>query len=200
MVSSAGVYGAGGDGGRLLGEGDTMRPVDPYGASKAAAEVWARQEASRTGQEIVCVRPFGHLGSRQSHRFVAANLARQLQRIQEGSQDRRLKVGNLSAVREFNNVRDIAAGCVAALDRGRSEEVYNLCSGKGMSIQALADDMCRVAGIEAECGVEKDRLRPVDIQCLVGDPEKSREALGWQPVIPWEETLAEVLSVHDQPA
>ena len=198
VVSSAGVYGAAGGAADPIGEETCLRPVDPYGASKAAAEIWARQEAGRGHQAIVCVRPFGHIGPRQSPRFVAADFARQVRRIKLGEQEPRIEVGNLDAVREFTDVEDMAGGYMAAMENGRSGAVYNLCSGKGMSVRDLLKALLECAGVDAQVVTASERLRPVDIPSLVGSPDLAREELKWQPSLPWHDTLAKMLAGPEQ--
>jgi len=171
-----------------------MRPVDPYGASKAAAEIWARQEAGSGGQEIICVRPFGHIGPRQSPRFVAADFARQIRRIKAGSQEPRIEVGNLEAIREFVDVEDMAEGFIAAMEHGLSGEVYNLCSGQGMSVRELLHSMLECSAMDVQIVPVDERLRPSDIPSLVGNPTLARKKLNWQPSIPWHDTLAHMLA------
>ena len=162
--------------------------------SKAAAEIWSRQESSRGDLEIVNVRPFGHIGPRQSTRFVAANFARQVRRILAGKQEPSIQVGNLDAVREFTDVEDMAAGYMSAMEHGRPGEVYNLCSGRGMSIRRLLEDLLACAGVDAQVVTDSERLRPADIPCLVGDPTLALDELRWQPSVSWQDTLGRMLA------
>jgi GDP-4-dehydro-6-deoxy-D-mannose reductase len=194
VVGSAGEYGASGRAGILLAEDAPLRPIDPYGASKAAAELWALQEAAHSELEIICVRPFGHLGPRQDPRFVAADFARQLGRIRAGSRAPRMEVGNLEAVREFNDVADIAAGHLAALERGESGRVYNLCSGRGLRIREVLSLLLERSGVKAEIVQRPERLRPSDVPVLVGDPARARDELSWEVSTPVADTLDRVLA------
>ncbi len=189
VVGSAGEYGASGGGGEPLGEDAPLRPMEPYSASKAAAELWALQEAASSRLHVVCVRPFGHVGPRQAPRFAAPAFARQIGRIRAGEQPPVVEVGNLEPVREFNDVEDIVAGHLAALEKGRPGRVYNLCSGKGVSVRDLLLALLERAGVEAEIRVCPERVRPADVPALVGDPSRSREELGWEAGTPLEATL-----------
>jgi GDP-4-dehydro-6-deoxy-D-mannose reductase len=193
VVGSAGEYGASGQFGAVLTEETPLRPIDPYGASKAAAELWALQEAAHADLEIVCVRPFGHIGPGQDPRFVAANFARQLGRIRAGTQPPRIEVGNLETVREFNDVADIARGHLAALEKGESGRVYNLCSGRGLSIRELLALLMERSGVAAEIASRQERLRPADVPSLVGDPSRARKELSWEVTATVADTLDRVL-------
>ena len=125
-----------------------LRPVSVYGASKAAADIAAAQWARAYGLDVVRARPFNHTGRGQEPAFVCAALARQLARIEVGCQEPVVCAGNLDPVRDFSDVRDVAAGYVALLERGRSGEVYNLCSGDGVSIAERSEE--RRVGKECE--------------------------------------------------
>ncbi|MFQ5718253.1 MAG: GDP-mannose 4,6-dehydratase [Acidobacteriota bacterium] len=194
LVSSAGVYGASGRDGHPLVESDRLAPMDPYAASKAAAEMWAMQEQARRGLHLVRVRPFGHIGPHQAPRFVAASFASQLGRIRAGEQPPIIEVGNLDAVREFNDVEDIVAGHLAALEHGEPGEVYNLCSGQGHNIRELLAQLMERSGVEAEIRIRSDRLRPADVPSLVGDPARAHDVLGWRTQVPFGDCLDRLLA------
>ena len=198
VVGSAGVYGGSGQVGTQLVEEAPLRPVEPYGASKAAAELWARQASASWGLEVVCVRPFGHIGPRQSPRFVAADFARQIGRIRSGEQPPVIEVGNLEPIREFNDVSDIAAGHRAALGKGASGRVYNLCSGRGLAVRDLLSLLLQRSGVEAEIQPRPERMRPTDVPSLVGDPSRAREDLGWQVRVSLEESVDRLLERWDE--
>lgn len=189
-VSTPGACGVSGE---PLHEEVPLRPVDPYGASKAAAELWALAVHTSTGQAVLAVRPFGHVGPAQEPRFVAADFACQIGRIRRGEQPPVVEAGNLEAVREFNDVEDIVGGYVAAMDRGRPGRVYNLCSGRGLRVGDLLETMLKRSGVTARVESRPVRLRPADIPTLVGDPTRAREELGWTATTPFATTLDRLL-------
>jgi GDP-4-dehydro-6-deoxy-D-mannose reductase len=193
IVSSAGAYGASGVSGKPLSEDAPLRPVDPYAASKAAAELWALQEEAGSDLTIICARPFGHIGPRQEPRFVVADFARQIGRIRRGEQPPLLEVGNLDTVREFNDVADIASGYLMLMEKGRSGRVYNLCSGRGVRVGDLLAMMLARAGVSADVVPRPERMRPADVPSLLGNPARIQAELGWQATTPLEETLDRVL-------
>jgi GDP-4-dehydro-6-deoxy-D-mannose reductase len=102
-------------------------------------------------------------------------------------------VGNLEAVRDFSDVRDVVRAYWRLLESGNAGEVYNVCSGKGIRIRDLLQALIAAAGVDVEVRVDPDRLRPADIPALVGDPAKLHEATGWTPVVPLERTLGDLL-------
>lgn len=193
MVSSAGVYGASGRDGRPLSEETPLHPLDPYAASKAAAEAWALQEHASSGLAVICVRPFGQIGPWQSERFAAASFARQLGRIRIGEQEAVIEVGNLDAIREFNDVEDVVAGHVRALERGVPGRVYNLCSGQGHTIREMLALLVAISGVKATVRQQAGRLRPADVPALVGDPTRARQDLSWETKVTLEDSAGRLL-------
>lgn len=178
LVGSGEVYGAVPRGHRAA-ETHPLKPLSPYAASKAAAEVLAQQMVASYGMSVILVRPFNHLGPGQSPGFVVPSLARQLLEVASRRAAPVIEAGDLSPVRDFSHVGDVVDGYLLLLDQGKPGEVYNLCSGEGRSIRDLLDELQRVAGTYAEVHVDPQRLRPVEIPWLVGDPGKA-EALGWR--------------------
>ena len=104
-----------------------------------------------------------------------------------------LQVGNLDAVRDYTDVRDVVRAYWALLDRGTAGEVYNVCSGRGRRIRDLLEVLLAASGTKVEVRVDKDRLRPSDVPALVGDPARLRAATGWEPRVPLEDCLRELL-------
>src|SRR5439155_6591868 len=133
-VTSGDVYGAVRATELPIVEETPLRPVTVYGASKAAADLAAAQWGRAYGLDVLRARPFNHTGPGQDPAFVCSGIARQIALAEAGRQEPVIRVGNPDPVRDFSDVRDVAAGYVALLERGRSGEVYNLCSGSGVSI------------------------------------------------------------------
>lgn len=191
-VSTAEVYGAGS---RPHLETDPVAPRSPYAASKAGAELAAMETGERTGLRVIVTRAFPHTGPGQDERFVAPAFARRLRGARLAGA-RVVKVGNLEPVRDFLDVRDVAAAYVALAERGRPGEVYNVASGTGLSLQELFDRLAAIVGVNAIPEPDPAFMRPADIPYLVGDSAKLRATTGWTPSIPLEQTLRDL--VHAQ--
>jgi len=191
-VGSADLYGVVTPEYLPLTEDSPLRPTSPYGASKAAAEALAQQAFLGHGLEVIRARPFNHLGPGQSEHFVAPALAARIARAERDEQDR-ISVGNLSARRDLTDVRDIVRAYRLLVDRGKAGEVYNVCSGRDLAIQELADHLVTLARRPIELETDPSLLRPVDLPVLRGDPGRLHNATGWQPEIPIEQTLADLL-------
>jgi GDP-4-dehydro-6-deoxy-D-mannose reductase len=191
VVSSAEVYGVQGPERMPLDETAPLRPANPYGASKAAAEAYALAWSRGYGLDVVVARPFNHLGPGQDPRFVAPGFARQLAAIAAGGAPR-LAVGNLEAQRDFLDVRDVVAAYLALLESGRRGEVYNICSGRAVAIREVLRLLISIAGVPVEVRDDPERMRPADLPLLVGDAAKLRAATGWSPRIALAQSLRDV--------
>jgi GDP-4-dehydro-6-deoxy-D-mannose reductase len=190
VVGSAYVYGAQAG---PLNEHAELKPVNHYGASKAAADLAALPYAL-AGNRVVRVRPFNHVGPGQSPDFLLPTLVQQLAKIEARRLEPVLKLGNLGSVRDFTDVRDIVRAYPKLLRAGENGAVYNLASGRGVSVRELADIVLARAQREVKLETEQARIRATDIPDLVGDAAKAREAVGWTPEIPLETTLDEMLA------
>jgi GDP-4-dehydro-6-deoxy-D-mannose reductase len=200
VTSSAEVYGAVTDPGLLpLSETSPTAPLTPYAASKLAAEAVVDQAYLGHGQHVITVRPFNHIGPGQTPNFAVPALAK---RIVEA--DRRgsptIPVGNLSARRDFTDVRDVVRAYRLLVEAGRPGEVYNVCSGRDVSIREIADGLLKLAGTTLEFETDPTLVRPVEVPVLRGDPTRLVDATGWKPEVPLDQTLADVLAYWRQHA
>jgi GDP-4-dehydro-6-deoxy-D-mannose reductase len=193
VASSGAVYGAVQPGELPVAEDTPLRPVTVYGASKAAAELAALQAARAHGLDVVVARPFNHTGPGQSTAYVCAALASQVAAIEAGRQPPVLTVGNVDPVRDFSDVRDVAAGYVALLERGRGSTVYNLCAGEGVSVADLIAQLRSLARVPMWARIDPARRRSNDVERVVGSHERATADTGWKPRIPLLDTLASVL-------
>ena len=192
-VGSADVYGAVERRELPVREETPFRPVSVYGASKAAADVTAAQWARAYGLDVVRARPFNHTGPGQDPAFVCSALARQVASIEAGTQEPVLRVGNVDPVRDFSDVRDVAAGYVALLERGRTGEAYNLCSGSGSSIAEVIAILRTHARVALRAHSDPALRRAVDVERIVGSHERATRDTGWAPRIPLDATLGALL-------
>jgi GDP-4-dehydro-6-deoxy-D-mannose reductase len=194
VVSSAEVYGKVAPDDLPLTEASPVRPVSPYAASKAAAEVLAVQSFLGRGVPVVVARPFNHAGPGQSPDFVVAAFARRIVEAR-GSGASSLVVGNLSTRRDITDVRDVVRAYRLLAESGEPGETYNICSGTDVVIEDLVRLMCILAGVpELALEVDPSLLRPADVPVLRGDPSKLMAATGWLPEVPLDQTLADTLA------
>jgi GDP-4-dehydro-6-deoxy-D-mannose reductase len=193
LVSSAEVYGAGAT--RPLLETDPVAPRSPYAASKRGAELAALETRARTGLKVVVARAFPHTGPGQDERFVAPAFARRLRGARLAGA-RTVTVGNLEPTRDFLDVRDVVAAYLALLARGVAGDVYNVASGTAITLRELLDRLAALLDVDVIPEVDPELVRPADLPYLVGDAGKLHAATGWNPAIPLEQTLRDLVNAQ----
>jgi GDP-4-dehydro-6-deoxy-D-mannose reductase len=193
VVGSAEEYGAVDAESQPVGEDTPLRPASPYAVSKVSQGYLALQYALGHGMAVIRTRTFNHTGPGRGEGFAESSFAQQIAEIEAGLRPPAIAVGNLDAVRDFCDVRDVVTAYESLLEKGRPGEVYNVCSGRGVRIGDLLDRLLALSSARIEIRVDADRLRPVDIPALVGDPGRLRGATGWEARIPLERTLRDLL-------
>lgn len=193
VIGSAEEYGRVQDGAVPLGEDTPLRPSTPYGASKVAAGFLALQAFLGRGLPTVRARPFNHTGPGQSPGFVVPALARRIAEAERDGRDE-IVVGSLEPVREINDVRDFVRAYRRLVVSGEPGEVYNVCSGRGLSIGDVAERLLALADRPIRLVVDPELVRPVEVPRLVGDPSRLVACTGWQPERSPDDTLADVLA------
>lgn len=174
-------------------ETNPLRPLSPYAVSKVAQDFLGYQYFQSYGMKVVRTRGFNHTGPRRGHPFVTSNFCRQVASIEAGFQEPVIRVGNLEAIRDFTDVRDMVRAYWAAVTKGRPGEVYNIATGEGISIRALLDKILGLSNVHVRVEVDPDRLRPSDVEILIGDSSKFRADTGWAPRIPFDQTVQDLL-------
>ncbi len=174
-------------------ETNSLRPMSPYGVSKAAADLLGFQYHQSYGLKIIRTRAFNHTGPRRGEPFVCSNFAKQITEIEKGINEPVIFVGNLEAERDFSDVRDVVRAYWLSLQKGKFGEVYNICSEQTQKIQNVLDFLLSKSKVPIEVKVDPLRLRPSDVQILLGDCSKFRRETGWRPRIPFEKTLTDLL-------
>ncbi len=194
IASSNEVYGPPADADDLpFHESRPTRPVNPYGVSKVAQEAMALQYRRSHGLDVVVARPFNHIGPRQTMNSVANQFAQQIAEIEAGLREPVLRVGNMSAQRDFTDVRDVARAYLALIKLGEPGEIYNICSGKPCSVQTLLDALLSQAKTAISVEPDPARMRPADTLISYGSNEKLLSATGWAPQIAFEQTVTDIL-------
>lgn len=175
-------------------ETNLLKPLSPYAVSKVAQDLLGYQYYKSYGLKIIRTRGFNHSGPRRGEVFVCSDFARQIARIERKQQKPIVYVGNLEAIRDFTDVRDMVRAYWLATEKGRPGEVYNICSGKGYRIREVLDILLSLSKEEIEVRQDPEKMRPSDIPVLIGDSTKFRGATGWKPEIPFEKTLEDLLN------
>ena len=174
-------------------EENPFRPLSPYAVSKVACDLLGYQYHKSYQLNIVRTRAFNHTGPRRGEVFATSNFARQIAEAEAGKRPPVISVGNLDAKRDFTDVRDMVKAYWLAVDKGIPGEVYVLASGKARAMSEVLDTLLKLTHIKVEIRQDPDRMRPSDIPNLEGNSTKFRKLTGWQPEIPFEKTLKDLL-------
>lgn len=172
-------------------EDTPLRPVTPYGVSKAAMEMMANQFAQNYGLRVVLPRLFIHVGPNHPPATALQAFAMQIAAIRLGKQSPIIKVGNLGSSRDFVDVRDGVRALQLIADEKFSGQTFNICTGRAWGIAQCLEMMIDIAKVEVEVVEDLGRMRPSDEALLVGNPERIN-ALGWNAAIPFQKTLEDI--------
>lgn len=174
-------------------EDSPLRPLSPYAVSKVGQDLLAYQYHRSYGLHTVRTRGFNHTGPRRGEVFVVSNFAKQIAEIERGDRDPVIRVGNLEAERDFTDVRDVVRAYWLALEHCQAGEAYNIASGRAWRIRDVLDLLLSFSERSIQVEMDPERLRPSDVELLLGDATRFREATGWEPEIPFEQTARETL-------
>ena len=194
VVGSAEEYGPVSEAELPIREDAPLRPVSPYAVSKVAQGALALLYGPAGGMRVVLTRTFHHTGPGRGEAFAESSFARQIAEIERGLRPPVIEVGNLDAVRDFTDVRDVVRAYLALVEKGEPGQAYNVCSGRGRRIREILDLLLAGSSARVEVRIDKERLRPADVPAQVGDPGRLRAATGWEPRIPLEQTLQDLLA------
>ncbi|MEI8344981.1 MAG: GDP-mannose 4,6-dehydratase, partial [Candidatus Omnitrophota bacterium] len=173
---------------------EPLRPITPYAVSKVAQEVLAMQQHAVYGTHVVRTRAFNHLGPGQTEFYVASSFARQVALIERGRQPNIIEVGNVSAIRDFTDVRDVVRAYWLALEHGKPGQVYNICSGVGRPVSELLTVLRQKSSRQIQIRRDPSKLRARDIARFVGSPLKFRRLTGWRQRISFERSVEDLLA------
>jgi GDP-4-dehydro-6-deoxy-D-mannose reductase len=176
-----------------INEQTPLRPVNPYAVSKAAQDLFAYQYHISHRLRTIRLRPFNHIGPRQTEAFVVPAFAAQIARIEAGLQPPVLRVGNLAAERDFSDVRDIVRAYELAALHGEVGAAYNVGSGQAVGVQRILDILLTFSTHDIQIEPDPSRMRPSDVPRMVCDASRFRADTGWTPRIPLEQTLFDTL-------
>jgi len=174
-------------------ETNPLRPLSPYAVSKVTQDYLGYQYFQSYGLKVIRTRGFNHTGPRRGQVFVTSNFCSQVAAIELGLQEPVIRVGNIEAIRDFTDVRDMVRAYWLAVTKGKPGEVYNIATGQGIRIREMLDRVLALSRVEVKVEVDPARLRPSDVEILIGDSTKFRADTGWEPRIPFEQTLRDLL-------
>ncbi len=194
VVASNEVYGIISAENLPVTEDTRLEPTNPYGVSKVAQDLLARQYYLSHQVDVIRVRAFNHIGPRQSPQFVAASFARQVAEAEAGLREPVMYVGNLEAQRDFTDVVDVVRAYALLMQYGAPGEAYNVGSGRPRSAQSLLDTLLEMSQVQIQVVQDPDRNRPIDTPIVYADIRRLQNRTGWHPTISFEESLRRVLA------
>ncbi len=199
LASSSEVYGEGDAGSAAVPEGHALSPLNPYGVSKASAEMLARIFINARGLDIVIARAFPHTGPGSRRKFAFPSWAAQLAEIRAGkNQQAKITGGALENVRELLDVRDVVRAYWALSERGKCGEAYNICSGRAVPIGEALGMLVALSGTGTEIARDDSVIRPADVKSLRGDCSKIFSHTGWKAQIGLKQTLTDLLEYWNE--
>lgn len=183
-----------------LKETDALGPVSPYGVSKVAQEMLAHSFHHQHRLDIVSTRSFNHFGERQAPGFVVADFCLQVANlVADDTVENEIKVGNLSASRDFTYVKDIVKAYSLLMNQGKTGEVYNVGSGHSYTIQEILDQLISFTNSEIKVEIDESKFRPVDVPEVLADISKIKR-LDWSPKVELDHALKSTFQYYQQTA
>lgn len=193
VISSADIYGLVKKEDLPIDEETRLLPTSPYSISKIAQDFLGLQYFLSYNLKIVRVRPFNHIGPRQSPHFVVSSIAKKIAEIEKGKKEPTLPVGNLEAKRDFTDVRDMVRAYVIALEKGKLGDVYNIGSGVSYKIKDILKKLLSFSSSKITVRRDKALFRPIDNPNLVCNASKFVRISNWRPEIMIDITLKDTL-------
>ncbi len=193
LIGSGEEYGVSGADKGAIGEETLPKPVNIYAATKACQNMLGAIYAKAYGLDVLSVRAFNHIGPGQADTFVVSDFCKQVAEIEAGKKEPVIYVGNLEALRDFTDVRDVVRAYALLSQSGRAGQTYNVGSGSAVKIKTLLDKILSRSTVKIEARVDQSKMRPVDTPKIEADISKIKTEIGWQPKLSVDDTIADVL-------
>lgn len=177
-----------------LKENMQLQPVSPYAVARVSQEMLSKVFVDSYHLDIILTRSFNHIGPWQDERFVVPSFIRRILNIRDaGLSEGTIETGDTTIIRDFVDVRDVVNAYYMLLTEGTPGEIYNICSGTGITLSDIIDQIADIAGVKVSTKVNPEYVRPNDNRVVIGSHEKITEELGWQPCVKWEQTLRDMV-------
>lgn len=194
LIGSGEEYGYIQPGETPITETNPIRPGNIYAATKVCQNMIGNIYSQAYDMELMMVRAFNHIGPGQAPMFVVSDFCKQVAEIEKGLREPVMKVGNLAAKRDFTDVRDVVKAYVKLVQKGIPGETYNVGSGNAREIRTILDLIISMSDAAIQVETDPNKLRPVDVPIIEADITKIRKLTGWEPEIPIEQTISEMLN------
>ncbi|MDQ3810501.1 MAG: GDP-mannose 4,6-dehydratase [Chloroflexota bacterium] len=179
-------------------ESNPLRPLSPYAVSKVGQEMLAIQYFRSYGMKCVVTRAFNHTGPRRGQVFATSSFAKQIAEIEAGLREPVIDCGDLDSRRDWTDTRDMVRAYWLATERGQPGEVYNVGTGTCMRVGEMLEILLSHSHAQITKEQDPSRLRPSDVRLLLANVDKFKKATAWEPMIPFEQTMADLLGYWRQ--
>jgi GDP-4-dehydro-6-deoxy-D-mannose reductase len=178
-----------------LTEEHILNPVSPYAVARVSQEMLSTIYAQGFNLDIIITRSFNHIGPGQKDKFVISSFAKQLvQLANDDSKEKKIITGDLSVTRDFLDVRDVAKAYYTLLKKGKSNSVYNICSGNGIMLKEIIETMSKLLNIKIITQTNPALIRPNENRKIIGSYKKMKTDFGWTPQITLEQSLTDIIN------
>ena len=177
-----------------ISEDAKLDPINPYAVARVSQEMLSQVYVDSFGLDIIMTRSFNHIGARQKEMFVVSSFAKKLVELKKtGQRKGRISTGDTTIVRDFLDVRDVTAAYYGLLISGKKGEIYNVCSGVGISLKEIIQKMTKVLDIEVDIVVDELLLRPTDNKIIIGSNTKIKNDIGWINIISLDKSIEDII-------
>ncbi len=177
-----------------LKENMHLMPVSPYAVARVSQEMLSKVFVDSYHLDIILTRSFNHIGPWQDERFVVPSFIRRILNIKEsGTASGTIETGDTTIIRDFVDVRDVVRAYYLLLTEGTPGEIYNICSGRGIALSEIIDNIADIVGVKVDTQVNPEFVRPNDNRIVIGSHDKITKELGWKPSIPLSQTLQDMI-------
>lgn len=181
-----------------LTEESILNPISPYAVARVSQEMLGKIYSKGYGLDIILTRSFNHIGTAQTDKFVVASFVKQIVQRKKENLSIPLNVGNVDIVRDFLDVRDVVKAYWELLLNGESGEIYNICSGKGISLKQIIEKVLHLVDVDFSYKINQDLVRPSDNPIIIGSHSKITNKIGWQPTISIDTSLQDIINYWNQ--
>lgn len=179
-----------------ISESDPLSANNPYGISKMAQEQFVDSYRAKYGMKIYYARPFNHTGIGQKDSFVLPSFCKQAAMIEASGEGGDIRVGNLTAKRDFSDVRDVARAYRLIIESDDDSKIYNVGSGKAYGLDEMLQYIVSLCSVDVKVVVDQERFRPIDTPIVLCDNSAIKRDLGWEPRYSIFDTLKDMYEYY----
>ncbi|CAN5466011.1 GDP-mannose 4,6-dehydratase [soil metagenome] len=196
-IGSSEEYGNAADGSLHLTEEHVLNPISPYAVARVSQEMLSKVYTDSYGMDIIMTRSFNHIGTHQKDIFVIPSFAKKMIALKESAaSNKELTTGDTSIVRDFVDVRAVVEAYYLLFQKGKKGEIYNICNGKGTSLNEVIQQMASILNIQVTQKVDSNLVRPNDNKIIIGSNEKIKKDTGWTNKYSLEDSLKDIIGYY----